>query len=172
MADGQSCPRGTVTRITLTNFTTFLGTRTVRPNPGLNLVCGPNGSGKSTLVSAICLGLGFSDRVIDSQKKAEDYISNGAENCELQIELSNGGEGRTTFLRRIFRGKTRDVFLIDNKKIPTKTEYVACANDYGVYLDNLTQYLPQVRHAWTQSSRRATPLSCRAAPLLLSFANG
>jgi len=141
----EHCPKGTVTAITMTNFSTFDNKRTVRPGPGLNVICGPNGSGKSSVVSAICVGLGFPVKDISNRGGLTSFISHSASFCEIEIQLSNGGVQRSTFKRKFFRNKnTRDVFMIDDERIPTRKAYLKYVQDnYNIRLDNSTQYLPQ-----------------------------
>ena len=144
-----NCAKGTVTLITLKNFTTYACTRIIRPSPGLNLVCGPNGSGKSSLVSAIVLGLGFKHTTIADNKKLQDYISKGCNDCEIEIELSDGGFNRSQFTRRFFLQDQKEVFLVKRKggavqKYTSRATYNAFIRDtYAIRLDNVTQYLPQ-----------------------------
>lgn len=141
----QPCAKGTVVRITVDNFTTFACKRTFHPSPGLNILCGPNGSGKSSIVSAICLGLGFPEKVIDNKKKAADYISKGSSFCEIEIQLSDGGMRRSTFSRKFFSSKTsKDVFKINGERVASRNAYLARVRDeYKIRLENATQYLPQ-----------------------------
>ena len=131
--------------ITVDNFTTFACKRTFHPSPGLNILCGPNGSGKSSIVSAICLGLGFSEKVIDNKKKAADYISKGSSFCEIEIQLSDGGMRRSTFSRKFFASKnSKDVFKINGERVASRSAYLAHVRDeYKIRLENSTQYLPQ-----------------------------
>ena len=140
----KPCPKGTVTKITLLNFTTFACRRVITPSTGLNIICGPNGSGKSSIVSAICIGLGFKDSVIDNKKKAHEYISNGATFCQIEIQLSDGGRRRSNFCRKFFkRARTSDVFTINGEPATRKAYLEKVRVEYKIRLENSTQYLPQ-----------------------------
>ena len=139
------CPKGTVTKITLLNFTIFACRRVIIPSTGLNLICGVGGSGKSSIVQAIYIGLGFKLSVL-GKKKVHEYISrsNGATFCEVEIQLSDGGRRRSNFCRKFFkRSRTSDVFSI-NGQPATRTAYQEkVREEYKIRLENFTQYLPQ-----------------------------
>jgi ABC-type multidrug transport system ATPase subunit len=65
--------QGAIVRVKLHNFMTYDDCE-FEPGPGLNLVLGPNGTGKSSIVSAICVGLGFNPKVIDSILLFTNYL--------------------------------------------------------------------------------------------------
>ena len=54
---------GSIVRVKLANFVTYTAVEFF-PGPSLNMVIGPNGTGKSTLVCAICLGMGWTPKVM------------------------------------------------------------------------------------------------------------
>lgn len=56
---------GAIVRVKLRNFVTYTSVE-IFPGPTLNMVIGPNGTGKSTLVCAICLGLGWDPKVVNT----------------------------------------------------------------------------------------------------------
>lgn len=79
----------------------------------MNLVIGPNGSGKSTIVCAICLGLGYSPNVLGRATAAGDFVQNGKDMAEIEIELAQENGKTVVVKRKIKRDKNLSTYYLN-----------------------------------------------------------
>lgn len=136
---------GTLVRVKLKNFVTYTAAE-FHLGPSLNMVIGPNGTGKSTLVCAICLGLGWSSEHLGRAKELSQFVKNGSEEAEIEIELAAGpGMAGNRIVRRLIRKlDNKSIFWIDGKHAG-KNAVLALCKEFSIQIDNLCQFLPQDR---------------------------
>ncbi len=114
------------------------------PGTALNLVVGPNGAGKSTIVGAMVLGLGFPLKIKNRYMSVADWIRNGEEVDELEVDLNrpNTEKELVTIRRRMTRSTGVSPFWIDDVQKKEK-EVLAFVRGLDCQLDNLCHFLPQ-----------------------------
>ncbi|KAG2388085.1 hypothetical protein C9374_000935 [Naegleria lovaniensis] len=134
---------GSIYRIKLQNFMTYDDCEFF-PGPGLNLVLGPNGTGKSSIVSAICVGLAGSTKLLGRASKVADYIKHGKDKAFIEIELYTNDRRNLTIKRTFVRkdGKESSTWKINNNK-KSMEQVKQIIDELNIQLDNLTQFLPQ-----------------------------
>ena len=144
---GQHQP-GSIVRVRLKDFVTYTNAE-FNPGPNLNMVIGPNGTGKSTLVCAICLGLGWEPSHLGRQKNIGDFVKNGQDKGEIEIELAADPKRQSSnpiVTTKITRQGNKSDFLINGKK-ETKKAVLKLMRSFSIQVDNLCQFLPQDRVA-------------------------
>ncbi|KAF2829786.1 P-loop containing nucleoside triphosphate hydrolase protein [Ophiobolus disseminans] len=136
---------GTLVRVKLRNFVTYTAAE-FHLGPSLNMVIGPNGTGKSTLVCAICLGLGWASEHLGRAKELGQFVKNGSDEAEIEIELAAGpGMATNPIVRRIIRkADNKSIFWI-NGKHASKNAVLSLCKEFSIQIDNLCQFLPQDR---------------------------
>jgi structural maintenance of chromosomes protein 5 len=107
-------PPGSIIRVSLKNFVTYSSAEFF-PGPNMNLVIGPNGSGKSTIVCAICLGLGYSPNVLGRATAAGDFVQNGKDMAEIEIELAQENGKSVVVKRKIKRDKNLSTYYLNGR---------------------------------------------------------
>ena len=78
--------RGSVVRVTLRNFMTYVN-ETFWPGPNFNVVVGANGSGKSSIVTALCICLGGELKFLNRQSDLSSLVNNSSSSSEAQVEV-------------------------------------------------------------------------------------
>ena len=91
---------GAIVRVCVENFVTYEKAEFF-PGPNLNMVIGPNGTGKSSLVCAICLGLGFSARLLGRATAVKEFVKHGKDKATIEIELKKRPRDRTNFVIKV-----------------------------------------------------------------------
>lgn len=119
------------------------------PGPYLNMVIGPNGTGKSTLVNAICLGLGFSPRLLNRADSVSEFVKHGKPSAFVEIELKGkGGDDKNYIIRlKIRRENNSQKFWVNDREAPHKQVQSLVRDHFNIQVDNLCQFLPQDRVA-------------------------
>lgn len=139
---------GSVIRVTVNDFCAYTKAEFF-PGPYLNMVIGPNGTGKSTLVNAICLGLGFSPRLLNRADSVAEFVKHGKPSAFVEIELKGKKPGEKNYVIRlkIRRENNSQKFWIDDKESPHKRVQLLVREYFNIQVDNLCQFLPQDRVA-------------------------
>lgn len=139
---------GSVIRVTVNDFCAYTKAEFF-PGPYLNMVIGPNGTGKSTLVNAICLGLGFSPRLLNRADSVAEFVKHGKPSAFVEIELKGKKAGEKNYVIRlkIRRENNSQKFWIDDKEVPHKRVQMLVRDYFNIQVDNLCQFLPQDRVA-------------------------
>jgi chromosome segregation ATPase len=136
---------GTLVRVKLTNFVTYTAAE-FHLGPSLNMIIGPNGTGKSTLVCAICIGLGWSAKLLGRADDLALFVKNGSDEAEIEIELAAGpGMATNPIVRRQIRRKDGKTLFFINGKTSGKNAVLALCKQFSIQIDNLCQFLPQDR---------------------------
>lgn len=102
----------------------------------MNLVIGPNGSGKSTIVCAICLGLGFSPSVLGRAPQVGEFVQQGKESAEIEIELAKEHDQSVVVKRRIKKDKNTSTYYINGKQ-ETLAKVQELMTSFNIQIDNL-----------------------------------
>lgn len=144
-ADDGGFHPGSIRRVKLENFVTYKKAEFF-PGPSLNMVLGPNGTGKSSLVCAICLGLGYSPKLMGRATSAKEFVKNGAQVATVEIELQRRPQDRVNHVVRvqIHRDRNSQAWWLNGKETSHKT-IQKLMRVLHVQIDNLCQFLPQDR---------------------------
>jgi structural maintenance of chromosomes protein 5 len=124
----------------------------------MNMIIGPNGTGKSTVVAAIALGLGASPAVMGRSKNVTEFIKYNTSESTIEIvlkcedplvkEKSTSKSLPFAVIKRVLRKTKIDESESDwfiNGNITNQKMVVQFAQDLGVQISNLCQFLPQDR---------------------------
>ncbi|WP_121822274.1 DNA double-strand break repair ATPase Rad50 [Halostella salina] len=84
-------------RVSLRNFKCY-GDAEIRLDPGVTVIHGVNGSGKSSLLEACFFAL-YGSKALDD-RNLEDVITNGEEECEVELDFTHDG-GQFSIERRV-----------------------------------------------------------------------
>lgn len=144
-ADADGFHPGTIRRVKLQNFVTYTDAEFF-PGPSLNMVLGPNGTGKSSLVCAICIGLGYSPKLMGRASTAKDYVKNGTSVATIEIELQKRPQDRANPVVRVQIDRERNAqkwWL--NGRDTTHKAVQKVIRELNIQIDNLCQFLPQDR---------------------------
>jgi chromosome segregation ATPase len=141
--DPEAFQPGAIVRVKVANFVTYEKAEFF-PGPNLNMVIGPNGTGKSSLVCAICLGLGFSPRILGRGDSFVEFVKHGCSNAEIEIELyKKPDEPRNRVVRvKLTREGNGKDWWIDGKKSSVNAVQ-SLVKSCNIQIDNLCQFLPQ-----------------------------
>ncbi|KAK3109404.1 Structural maintenance of chromosomes protein 5, partial [Teratosphaeriaceae sp. CCFEE 6253] len=142
---GQHQP-GSIVRVRLKDFVTYTNAE-FNPGPNLNMVIGPNGTGKSTLVCAICIGLGWEPSHLGRQKHSGDFVKNGMDKAEIEIELAADPErhdSNPVIKTKLTRQGNKVDYVVNGKK-SAKKAVLELMKSFSIQIDNLCQFLPQDR---------------------------
>lgn len=139
---------GSVIRVTVDDFCAYTKAEFF-PGPYLNMVIGPNGTGKSTLVNAICLGLGFSPRLLNRADSVAEFVKHGKPAAFVEIELKGKKPNEKNYVIRlkIRRENNSQKFWLNNREAPHKQIQSLVRDYFNIQVDNLCQFLPQDRVA-------------------------
>lgn len=120
----------------------------------MNMLIGPNGTGKSTVVAAIALGLGASPQTIGRSKNPNEFIKYYCSSATIEIiikcvkpdEAANGCPYIVfkRVIRRVSGSETESDWSINGNQSNAKQVQLK-AEELGVQVDNLCQFLPQDR---------------------------
>jgi hypothetical protein len=132
--DNNVFQAGAIVRVSCRNFITY-NEITMHPGPSLNMVIGPNGTGKSSIVSAICIGLGFSPKLLNRAEDLSAFVKNGEREGHIEIELQGRpGEQNPVIRRKIIKDNNSSSFYLNG-------EFVYCITRLLVaVLRNLVYY--------------------------------
>jgi chromosome segregation ATPase len=133
---------GAIIRVHMERFVTY-DSCDFYPGPKLNVVLGPNGTGKSSLVCAICLGLAGSTTLLGRAKEAGDFVKHGYNDATIEIELYQDS-GSIAVKRVISREGNKSLWYLNSREV-SKKQVVECIRNLNIQVDNLCQFLPQVR---------------------------
>lgn len=135
---------GSIVRVAVNDFCAYTRAEFF-PGPYLNMVIGPNGTGKSTLVNAICLGLGFSPKVLNRADAVSEFVKHGRPSALVEIELKRKPKDEKNYVIRlkIRRDSNTQKFWIDNREAPHKKVLSLVREYFNIQVDNLCQFLPQ-----------------------------
>ena len=144
-ADDDGFQPGTIRRVKLKNFVTYTEAEFF-PGPSLNMVLGPNGTGKSSLVCAICLGLGYSPKLMGRATSVRDFVKNGTSVATIEIELQKRPQdSRNPVVRvKIDRDRNSQKWWLNGKDSTHKAVQQLMVT-LNIQIDNLCQFLPQDR---------------------------
>ena len=136
---------GAIVRVCVENFVTYEKAEFF-PGPNLNMVIGPNGTGKSSLVCAICLGLGFSARLLGRATAVKEFVKHGKDKATIEIELKKRPRDRTNFVIKvqIRRDQNTQKWWLNGKETGIK-RIQEVVRSLKIQVDNLCQFLPQDR---------------------------
>ncbi|KAH8171842.1 AAA domain-containing protein [Sarocladium implicatum] len=136
---------GAIVRVCVENFVTY-EKADFFPGPNLNMVIGPNGTGKSSLVCAICLGLGFSARLLGRATAVKEFVKHGKDKATIEIELKKRPRDRTNFVIKvqIRRDQNTQKWWLNGKETGIK-RIQDVVRSLKIQVDNLCQFLPQDR---------------------------
>ncbi|EPY50198.1 Smc5-6 complex SMC subunit Smc5 [Schizosaccharomyces cryophilus OY26] len=135
---------GSIVRVKLINFVTYEYCE-FYPGPYLNMIIGPNGTGKSTVVSAICLGLGWSPKLLGRAKEAREYIKYGKNCATIELELKLKDDKTVIITRQINQDKSSSFSI--NKEACSSSAISHLMEKFNIQLNNLCHFLPQDRVA-------------------------
>lgn len=138
---------GSVVRVLVNDFCAYTKAEFF-PGPYLNMVIGPNGTGKSTLVNAICLGLGYSPKLLNRADVVSEFVKHGKSTAYVEIELKKLARDKKNYVirLRIRRENNAQKFWLDGREVPQKKIQTLVQN-LNIQVDNLCQFLPQDRVA-------------------------
>jgi len=102
----------------------------------MNLVIGPNGSGKSTIVCAICLGLGYPPGVLGRASQVGEFVQQGKESAEIEIELAKEQGQSVVVKRRIKKDKNASTYYLNGKQ-ETLAKVQELMTSFNIQIDNL-----------------------------------
>ncbi|KAL7423200.1 Structural maintenance of chromosomes protein 5 [Cryptotrichosporon argae] len=133
---------GSIVRVKLRNFMTYDFVE-FRPGPHLNMIVGVNGTGKSSIAGAIAIGLGFPPKLMGRSTEIQQFVKQGTEVAEIEIEIKGHRGQRNPVVWRRFRkdGKGSEFRL--NGAQATHKDVRKLVSDFGVQADNLCSFLPQ-----------------------------
>ena len=144
---------GSIVRIRLINFQKYSDC-IIRPGPFMNMLIGPNGTGKSTVVAAIALGLGASPQTVGRSKNPVEFIKYYCSMATIEIIIKCLRPGETASglpyivfrrdIRRVSEGERQSDWFINGNESNARQVLVK-AQELGVQVDNLCQFLPQDR---------------------------
>ncbi|PHH76202.1 hypothetical protein CDD80_1725 [Ophiocordyceps camponoti-rufipedis] len=136
---------GAIIRVKVINFVTYESAEFF-PGPNLNMVIGPNGTGKSSLVCAICLGLGYSPKLLGRAGSVKEFVKHGKDTATIEIELQKRPSDRTNFVvsNQIRREQNSQKWWLNGKETTHKT-VLSLMKSLKIQVDNLCQFLPQDR---------------------------
>jgi len=145
--DDDKFKPGSVVRVLVNNFCAYTKAEFF-PGPYLNMVIGPNGTGKSTLVNAICLGLGYSPKLLNRADVVSEFVKHGKSTAFVEIELKKLPRDRENYIikLRIKRENNSQKFWLNGREAPQKKIQTLVRN-LNIQVDNLCQFLPQDRVA-------------------------
>lgn len=134
---------GAIRRVKLANFVTYEHAEFF-PGPNLNMVLGPNGTGKSSLVCAICLGLGYTSKVLGRASAFGEFVKHGKNKATIEVELQKRPKDRQNHVitLRINREDNSRKFWINGKDATLK-QVQQLNQQLRIQIDNLCQFLPQ-----------------------------
>ncbi|RPA81854.1 P-loop containing nucleoside triphosphate hydrolase protein [Ascobolus immersus RN42] len=133
---------GSIDEIRLLNFITFSHV-VFKPSSGLNVVVGPNGSGKSSLVCAICLGLGWSPRILGRERDVAEFIKRGESEAIVEVDLNIPEHSTYLHVKRVIKKRSSQYFV--NKNLCTEKQVREVIKSFNIQLENLCMFLPQER---------------------------
>ncbi|PKS09498.1 hypothetical protein jhhlp_004115 [Lomentospora prolificans] len=138
---------GSVVRVLVNDFCAYTKAEFF-PGPFLNMVIGPNGTGKSTLVNAICLGLGYSPKLLNRADVVSEFVKHGKPTAFVEIELKKLPRDNENYVirLRIRRENNSQKFWLNGREVPQKKIQTLVRN-LNIQVDNLCQFLPQDRVA-------------------------
>jgi hypothetical protein len=142
-ADPEAFQPGAIVRVKVMNFVTYEKAEFF-PGPNLNMVIGPNGTGKSSLVCAICLGLGFSPRILGRGDSFAEFVKHGSSSAQIEIELykkPQESRNRVVRVKLTREGNSKDWWIDGKKSSPGAVNNLV--KSYNIQIDNLCQFLPQ-----------------------------
>ncbi|CCX07769.1 Similar to Structural maintenance of chromosomes protein 5; acc. no. O13710 [Pyronema omphalodes CBS 100304] len=140
--DNNVFQAGAIVRVSCRNFITY-NEITMHPGPSLNMVIGPNGTGKSSIVSAICIGLGFSPKLLNRAEDLSAFVKNGEREGHIEIELQGRpGEQNPVIRRKIIKDNNSSSFYLNGKSVSHKA-VLKLVRSYDIQIDNPCQFLPQ-----------------------------
>lgn len=136
---------GAIVRVTVENFVTYEKAEFF-PGPNLNMVIGPNGTGKSSLVCAICLGLGYSPKILGRATAIKEFVKHGKDKATIEIELKKRPRDRMNFVIKvqIRRDQNSQKWWLNGKETGIK-KIQEVIRSLKIQVDNLCQFLPQDR---------------------------
>lgn len=143
--DGSDFQPGAIVRVTVENFVTYEKAEFF-PGPNLNMVIGPNGTGKSSLVCAICLGLGYSPKILGRATAIKEFVKHGKDKATIEIELKKRPKDRMNFVVKvqIRRDQNSQKWWLNGKETGIK-KIQEVIRSLKIQVDNLCQFLPQDR---------------------------
>ncbi|KKA30687.1 hypothetical protein TD95_004631 [Thielaviopsis punctulata] len=136
---------GAIMRVYLENFLTY-DKAEFMPGPFLNMVIGPNGTGKSSLVNAICIGLGFSPRLLARGSTVGEFVKHNQNGAVIETELRGEGLRNICIRAKISRETNQIAWSLDGRSV-THKRVQEVVRALKIQVDNLCQFLPQDRVA-------------------------
>ncbi|KAI0476179.1 hypothetical protein GGR56DRAFT_665927 [Xylariaceae sp. FL0804] len=138
---------GAIVRVTLRDFVTYEHAE-FKPGPSMNMVIGPNGTGKSSLVCGICLGLGYSHKLLGRAQHVGEYVQHGKDSASVEIELQKRPNERANHVVRLHINKEDNAkkWWLNGKESTHKAVQELTRN-LQIQIDNLCQFLPQEKVA-------------------------
>lgn len=114
----------------------------------MNMVVGANGTGKSSILSAICLGLGGTPKLLGRADDVRAFVQNGQTVANISVTLAPGTH---TIRRQIDvrkgsekgKGRGSSTFYINDEKRSVDEVKALVQETYNIQLDNLCTFLPQ-----------------------------
>ena len=124
----------------------------IRPGPYMNMIIGPNGTGKSTIVAAIALGLGSSPSVVGRSKNSAEFIKYKTSQATIELVLKSENVENSISLapfvvikrimRRVSEFECSSDWFINGNAV-NQQKVIQLAQELGVQISNLCQFLPQ-----------------------------
>lgn len=146
MAHSDASNTGIIGKLHSVSCTDFITYDSVKIFPGqhLNILLGPNGTGKSSLVAAILIGMGGSCKLLSRSADLQDFIKNGKEVAQIEIQIYKNAKRHVTKFYRSFSIDKVHKWAVDGKTVSAK-DYLSYVQQFNVQIDNLCQFLPQDR---------------------------
>ncbi|KOS19946.1 Structural maintenance of chromosomes protein 5 [Escovopsis weberi] len=138
---------GAIVRVSVENFVTY-EQADFYPGPHLNMIIGPNGVGKSTLVCAICLGLGYTPKLLGRASTIKEFIRLNKNRATIEIELQKRpGDQSNYVVKVLIRSDQSALKWWLNGEETTQKKILEVGQKLKLQVDNLCQFLPQDRVA-------------------------
>ncbi|ORY31419.1 nucleus protein [Naematelia encephala] len=132
---------GSIVRIKTRNFMTYDNVE-FYPGPRLNMIIGPNGTGKSSIAAAIAIGLGFPPTLMGRSKDLSEFVKQGLDEAETEIEIKGWRGKRNVIIWRRIYGGSKSEWRI-NGQSATATQVKEKVGSFCIQANNLCSFLPQ-----------------------------